>query len=64
MPNGAFGRSCSILPRRLCADPAFKSEAERVKALREGGGGGRSSYFKYAKTLCSKAVDGGASFHP
>jgi hypothetical protein len=48
-----------LLVAQLKADPAFKSEAERVKAFREGGGGGRSSYFKYAETLCSKAVDRG-----
>jgi hypothetical protein len=40
-----------LLVAQLKADPTFKSEAERVKAFREGGGGGRSTYFKYAKKL-------------
>ncbi len=53
-----------LLVAQLKADPAFKSEAERVRAFREIGGGGRSSYFKYARRLCPTAVDGGVRFHP
>ena len=33
------------------ANPAFKTEAERVKAFREGGGGSRATYFNYAKKI-------------
>ena len=39
------------LVAQLKADPTFKSEAERVKAFRKARGGGRSTYFKFAKQL-------------
>ena len=41
----------ALLVAQLKADSAFRSEAERVKAFREGGGGNRSTYFSYAKKL-------------
>jgi hypothetical protein len=41
----------ALLVARLKADPAFRSEAERVKAFREAGGGSRATYFNYAKKL-------------
>ncbi len=53
-----------LLVAQLKADPAFKSEAERVNAFREEGGGGRSSYFRYARRLCATAVDSGVRFRP
>ena len=50
-----FSRFLSVpllLVARLKADPAFRSEAERVEAFREAGGGSRATYFNYAKKLC------------
>ena len=41
----------ALLVAQLKADPAFKTEAERVKAFREGGGGSRATYFNYAKKI-------------
>jgi hypothetical protein len=41
----------ALLVAQLKADPAFKSEEERVKAFRERGGGSRATYFNYAKKL-------------
>jgi len=46
-----------LLVAQLKSDPVIKLESERVKAFREGGGGGRSTYFKYAKKL--HAMDAG-----
>lgn len=48
---GRFLSGRLLLVAQLKADPAFKSEAERVQAFSEGGGGGRSTYFKFAKKL-------------
>ena len=48
---GRFLSGRLLLVAQLKADPTFKSEAERVNAFREGGGGGRSTYFKFAKKL-------------
>ena len=45
-----------LLVAQLKSDPAIKLESERVKAFREGGGGGRSTYFKYAKKLHAMAA--------
>jgi hypothetical protein len=41
----------ALLVAQLKADPTFRSEAERVNAFREGGGGSRSTYFNYAKKI-------------
>ena len=41
----------ALLVAQLKADPAFKSEEERVKAFREGGGGNRVDLFQ----LCQEA---------
>jgi hypothetical protein len=41
----------ALLVARLKADPALQSETARVKAFQEGGGGGRTTYFKYARQL-------------
>ncbi len=53
---GRFLSGRLLLVAQLKADPEFKSELERVNAFREGGGGGRSTYFKYAKQLCQAAT--------
>jgi hypothetical protein len=59
---GRFLSGRLLLVAQLKADPALKSEAERVRAFREGGGGGRSTYFKYAKKLCPADGDGGGRY--
>lgn len=41
----------ALLVAQLQADPTFRSEAERVIVVREGGGGSRATYFNYAKKL-------------
>ncbi len=41
----------ALLVAQLRADAAFKSEEERVKAFRAGGGGNRATYFNYVKKL-------------
>jgi hypothetical protein len=46
----------ALLVAQLKADPTFRSEEERVKAFREGGGGSRATYFNYAKNLHPPAV--------
>lgn len=46
----------ALLVARLKTDPAFRSEADRVKAFRKAGGGGRTSYFNHAKKLHSPAA--------
>jgi hypothetical protein len=58
---GRFLSGRLLLVAQLKADPAFKSEAERVKAFQEGGGGGRSTYFKFAKELHPTAGGGTVS---
>lgn len=55
----------ALLVAQLKADPTFKSEAERVKAFREGGGGNRATYFNYAKKLHPSATESvGSDFKP
>ena len=41
----------ALLVARIKADPTLHSEAARVKAFQDGGGGGRTTYFNYARTL-------------
>jgi len=55
---GRFLSGPLLLVAQLKADPTFESEAERVNAFREGGGGGRSTYFKFAKKLHPTAGGG------
>jgi hypothetical protein len=45
-----------LLVAQLKADAAFCSEAERANAFQERGGGGRTTYFKFAKKLHPPAV--------
>jgi ParB-like chromosome segregation protein Spo0J len=53
---GRFLLGRLLLVAQLKADPELQSEVERVRAFREGCGGGRSTYFKYAKKLCATAA--------
>ena len=41
----------ALLVAQLKSDPAFRSEAERVNAFRDGGGGSRTTYYAYARKL-------------
>jgi hypothetical protein len=51
----------ALLVAQLKADPAFESEAGRVKAFGEGGGGSRATYFNYAKKIRPPTHEDGTS---
>lgn len=44
----------AVLAARIKTDPQYKTEAERVKAFREAGGGTRSTYFLQVKKIRTK----------
>lgn len=44
----------TLLVARLKADSSYETEADRIKAFKELGGGSRSTYFKHAAKLTSK----------
>ena len=46
----------TLLVAQLKADATFKSEEDRVRAFKEGGGGSRATYFSHAKKLLPPAV--------
>ena len=41
----------ALLVARIKADPTLQSEAARIKAFQDGGGGGRTTYFNHARKL-------------
>ncbi|QDV81021.1 hypothetical protein [Botrimarina mediterranea] len=44
----------TVLVAKIKNDPKFTTEAQRAKAFKEQGGGGRSTYFAHAKKLVGK----------
>jgi len=50
----------ALLVAQLKADPTFKSEEQRAKAFRAGGGGNRATYFNYVKRLYPPAAGAGS----
>jgi hypothetical protein len=45
----------ALLIAKLKADPAYAEERDRVAAFRELGGGGQTTYYKWAKRIRSPA---------
>ena len=54
----------ALLVARIKADPTLQSEAARIKAFQDGGGGGRTTYFNYAKKLNAVHVPPGSQRVP
>ena len=50
----------ALLVARIKADPTLQSESARIKAFQDGGGGGRTTYFNYARKLNAPHVSPGS----
>ena len=44
----------TVLAAKIKNDPQYRTEAQRIEAFKELGGGGRSTYFNHAKKLVGK----------